>query len=95
MKIDELKDKVSIEEILIHYGWDQYWFGTRKGWSEWSSTRCPFHLDEQPSASVNYLRNRFHCFVCDVSGDILDIVMKMEHLPLHEAKRWIEDNFLS
>ena len=95
MNIEQLKEEVRIEDVLVHYGWEGTdWRGSH-GWGNWVSCRCPFHLDKYPSASVNTDKGRFHCFVCDTSGDIIDIVQKMEHLrTVSEAKAWIAATFL-
>ena len=94
MNIDELKDKVSIYEVLEYYGLDSYGH-TGHGWGNWEKVHCPFHFDQHASASVNFDKGRFHCFVCDVRGDILDIVQVMEHIDnIPEAMRWIETTFI-
>ena len=42
---------------------------------------CPFHGEQNPSLSFSVEKNLFHCFTCDLSGDILDIIMCMENIP--------------
>ena len=90
--IQDLKDDISIEEVLEHYGWVDDTHGG--GWQEWKKTLCPFHDDQTPSATVNMLEGRFHCFTCDTSGDIIDIVMIEEHLTFKEAVRFLRETFL-
>lgn len=93
MEIARIKDQVSIEDLLIHYGWspdDNGW----GGWSGWTPTMCPFHDDRNPSASVNVEKGRFNCHGCGVSGDIFDIVQTTEGLDFKEAGKWIAETFL-
>lgn len=44
----------------------------------YSKIRCPFHDDSEASASVNLDSNYFKCFGCDVSGDVIDLIMLEE-----------------
>ena len=36
---------------------------------------CPFHDDRHPS--LRFKGNRFKCFSCGESGDVIDLVMKL------------------
>ena len=49
------------------------------------SVLCPFHDDSNPSLSVNFERNVFHCFSCEESGDILTFVAKIEKVSVPQA----------
>jgi DNA primase len=95
VNISELKEEVSILDILELYGWEDD-LGQR-GWGEWQKTLCPFHFDHDPSGSVNVDKNLFQCFVCGDgrAHDILDIVMEQEFFDnVKDAKEWIEQRFL-
>jgi len=46
-------------------------------------TRCPFHEDRHPSATVK--GNFFWCFVCNVGFDSIGLVMKLNGLTFKEA----------
>lgn len=65
--------EVEIGPVLSHYG--GVLPSPRSGWAV---MRCPFHADRLPSASVNYPKNRFHCFTCNISGDAIDVVIWKE-----------------
>jgi DNA primase len=46
---------------------------------------CPFHDEKTPSFNVNPTRGYFHCFGCGEGGDVIDFVMKTDHLSFTEA----------
>ncbi|HUR77286.1 MAG TPA: DNA primase [Acidimicrobiales bacterium] len=41
---------------------------------------CPFHAEKTPSFSINAEQKLFHCFGCQVSGDVITFVRETEHL---------------
>lgn len=47
---------------------------------------CPFHDDEDPSLSINVAKQVWHCFACDLGGDVFKFVMRKEGLSFREAK---------
>lgn len=48
--------------------------------------RCPFHSDKNPSCSVSLRKNGcFHCFGCDKSGSLTDLIMQLQGIPKGEA----------
>lgn len=46
---------------------------------------CPFHDDHRPSFDVDPRRQRFRCWSCGKSGDVLNFVMERERIPFLEA----------
>jgi DNA primase len=46
---------------------------------------CPFHDEKTPSFNVRPQVGAYHCFGCNVGGDAIDFVMKIDHLSFAEA----------
>ncbi|MGQ0625719.1 MAG: DNA primase [Sporichthyaceae bacterium] len=46
---------------------------------------CPFHEEKSPSFNVNPAKGFYHCFGCGEGGDVIDFVMKTDHLSFAEA----------
>ncbi len=55
----------------------------QKGRDLWG--RCPFHEDHDPSFKVSTERQRFKCFGCGMSGDVIEYVMKRRGLDFKAA----------
>ena len=51
---------------------------------------CPFHEDVTPSLSVDGVPDRFHCFGCGASGDVIDYVRRRFDLGFMEAVEHLE-----
>jgi DNA primase len=52
---------------------------------------CPFHKEKSPSFSVHAVRQFYHCFGCNESGDVFSFVQKIENLTFPEAVRRIAE----
>ncbi len=46
---------------------------------------CPFHNDKKPSFVIFLATQSFYCFGCQVHGDVLSFLMRMENLTFREA----------
>lgn len=55
------------------------WQGNR------ATVLCPFHQEKTPSCSIDKAKNRFHCFGCGKSGDVIDLLQQFEGLTFSEA----------
>lgn len=74
MTTDEIKQSVSMHEIVERYGLHP----NRAGFIS-----CPFHKEK--TASMKIYKDSFHCFGCGNSGDVLSFVMGMEHCDFKTA----------
>jgi DNA primase len=79
VSFEEVKSRVSMQEVLAHYALMQ---GTVEKPSKHGlelRLRCPFHEDSTPSLSINAETGKFHCFGCHAKGgDIFDFVVTKE-----------------
>ena len=84
MEIREIKEKLSIGEVLAHYGYEPTKTGLLK---------CPWHEETDPkkkrkkTLQVYYDSNRFQCFKegCVGNGDVIDFIQHEEKCDKHKA----------
>ena len=46
---------------------------------------CPFHNEKTPSFTINEDKGFFHCFGCQVHGDVVGFVMRADNMSFPEA----------
>jgi DNA primase len=76
--IQQIKDKLSITDVV-----SQYVKLERSGLS--MRARCPFHNERTPSFFISPERGTYHCFGCNVGGDIFSFVEQIEGLDFKGA----------
>ncbi|MEK7460590.1 MAG: DNA primase [Patescibacteria group bacterium] len=81
---DEVKRRLNIIDLVQSY------VPLKKTGATWKAL-CPFHLEKSPSFTVNQDRQTYKCFGCSEGGDVIDFVMKMEHLTFPEALQLLAD----
>jgi len=59
----------------------------RKAGASNYSGLCPFHKEKSTSFSVHAVRQFYHCFGCQASGDVFSFVGKIENISFPEAVR--------
>lgn len=79
-KIDEVKDRASIVEVVSSY------LPLRKQGRNHIGL-CPFHSEKTPSFSVSEEKKIFYCFGCHETGSVIDFMMKKEGVDFPEAVR--------
>ena len=52
---------------------------------------CPFHSEKTPSFAVHPVKQIYHCFGCDVGGDVFKFVMEMEKISFPESIRAVAE----
>jgi len=78
--LEELKSRISIEEIIGRYC-DLKAAGPR------SKCLCPFHSERTPSFCVFSDTQSYYCFGCGAGGDAIKFTMEIERLSYGEAVR--------
>lgn len=76
--VQQIKDRLSILDVV-----SQYVKLERSGGS--LRARCPFHAERTPSFFVSPDRGTYHCFGCNVGGDIFSFVEQIEGLDFKGA----------
>jgi len=51
---------------------------------------CPFHDDRHPSMKID---ERFYCFGCHTTGDVIDFTAKLFDLSLYDAAKKLANDF--
>lgn len=87
-----VKDRVSIIQILEHYGLMQNLHKTNE---DQLTGPCPIHKGENATAfRVSISKNCWNCFsTCKCGGNILDLVSKLEDVSIRTAAKLIADWF--
>lgn len=76
--VEEIRSRVDIVDVISSYVHLQ-----KKGSNYFGL--CPFHSEKSPSFSVSPQRQMYHCFGCDVSGNVFTFLMKYENYTFPEA----------
>lgn len=81
MEIQEIKQKLTLSQVLKHYGLKP---------DKNLRLNCPFHPDRTPSLQVYYKTHTAYCFStnCKTHGkaiDVIDFIMYQENCSKHEA----------
>ena len=52
---------------------------------------CPFHHEKTGSFSVSADKQIFHCFGCNVGGNVFSFIMKIENIGFKESVEFLAD----
>ncbi len=85
-KIAEVRERADIERVV-----SRYVRLTKKGRRHVGL--CPFHSEKTPSFGVSADKQLYHCFGCQVGGDVIDFVRRIDGLEFIEAIRQLAAEF--
>lgn len=79
-KIDEIKDKVDIVDVISEH------VHLEKKGNNYVGL-CPFHDDKNPSLTVSPTKKIYTCFSCHASGNAITFIEKFKRISFSEALR--------
>ncbi|NCQ29801.1 MAG: hypothetical protein GW802_20640, partial [Armatimonadetes bacterium] len=77
---EEIRQRNDIVEVISDY------VALKRAGSEFQGL-CPFHKEKTPSFTVSREKQVFHCFGCNVGGDVFDFIMRHDALDFVQAAR--------
>jgi DNA primase len=85
--IQEVREKARIDDVVSQYvTLRNAGGGSMKG-------LCPFHDEKSPSFQVTPARQMFYCFGCQVGGDVISFVMKIDGLSFGETVERLAEKY--
>ncbi|MCD6450266.1 MAG: DNA primase, partial [Thermotogaceae bacterium] len=76
--IEEIKNRLDIVDVISEY------INLEKV-GQYYRALCPFHTETRPSFYVSPKLQRYKCFGCGASGDVIRFVQEMENISFYEA----------
>jgi len=76
--VEQIKEKLDIAEFLKGYL-------TLQPAGKNFKALCPFHREKSPSFMISPDRQSWHCFGCNIGGDIFSFLMRYENIEFAEA----------
>jgi DNA primase len=77
--VEEVKSHLDIVDIIGEY------LQLKPAGSGSFKACCPFHHEKTPSFMVNRPRQSWHCFGCNIGGDMISFIQQIEGMEFIEA----------
>lgn len=80
---EEIRSRADIVEVIQDY------LTLKPAGSGSFKALCPFHGEKTPSFYVSREKQIWHCFGCDMGGDVFSFLMELENMSFVEALRFL------
>ncbi|MDD5437915.1 MAG: DNA primase [Patescibacteria group bacterium] len=77
--VEDIKTRLDIADVVGEY------LQLKPAGSGSFKACCPFHQEKTPSFYVNRPRQSWHCFGCNIGGDVISFVQKIEGMDFMDA----------
>lgn len=81
---DEIKERITMPEVLSRYGLS----ANARGF-----LRCPFHEEKTASLKIYGEGRKWKCFGCGRGGSAIDFVMELYHISFSQAVVRMQNDF--
>ena len=81
-----VKNKISILDVVLDYT------SLKQAGNYWKGM-CPFHNETDASFTVSPDRQIFYCFGCNIGGDVVTFISKVENLSMIEAAQHLIEKY--
>ncbi len=81
-----LKTRITILEVASEYA------TLKKAGVYWKG-QCPFHAEKTASFTVSPHKEIFYCFGCNVGGDVISFIARVEHCSQIEAAKHLVERY--
>ena len=89
-KLESLKRNFDIRDYFDSEG-VQWWDEGDNVTDGWVNINCCFCSDHANHLGINLENKMFHCWSCDESGDLIDLIRRLEGLSFAKARLRLED----
>src|SRR6266851_7897141 len=86
MNYTTIKHTITIGEVLRYYGFPAPYRDTYR-------MPCMLHGGEGSNFSVSEPKGVYHCFTCNASGSVIDLVATLEGIDIKEAAHKLNSDF--